>query len=251
MKVLILEDESGAAQNLLDVLDQSKTDFEVMAVIETVQNAVKWLENHTPDLAFFDIRLADGESFDVFQQVSVAFPIIFTTAYDAYAVEAFKVNSIGYLLKPVGLQELEDTMEKLASLRGSVTGEWMEKLANDLRSKPQYRKSFLTHKRDQMIPVPVDKIAYFSVSQAGTHITTTDNKTYPIDPVLNEVEEQVDPKAFFRLNRQYLAARESIISVSQHFHRKLKAHLHPSPAEEVIVSKLKAPNLLKWLEGTG
>ncbi len=160
----------GVAQNLIDIIHKVDLDIEILAIIESVKRAVKWIqENPPPDLAFFDIRLADGDSFQIFDQTHLDFPVVFTTAYDEYALKAFKVNSIDYLLKPIDKEALQASLDKFESFysRGhSVDNESVIRAIRELRSleKAKYKKNFLIHHKDKILPLGIDEIAYFCLS---------------------------------------------------------------------------------------
>ena len=167
MKVLIIEDEYGVAQNLCDILQEIEQGIEILAIIESVKEAVEWFENNPkPELGFFDIRLADGDSFEIFEKIKIDFPVIFTTAYDEYALRAFKVNSIDYLLKPIDKESLVAALDKYKSVyrrNDTFDNEILLKTIQDLRlnEEKKYKKSFLVYIKDQILPVAVENIAYF------------------------------------------------------------------------------------------
>ena len=254
MKILIIEDESGVAQNLCDILQELESDLVILAVIETVQDAVNWLETHPkPDLGFFDIRIADGDSFEIFEQTAVDFPIIFTTAYDEYALRAFKVNSVDYLLKPIDKKALSAALEKYKSIytrSESNDQERLLKIIEELRlsSPKKHKKSFLVYIKDKILPIAVEQIAYFYLSNELVFCITHQNEKYLIDQPLDKIESQIDSEHFFRANRQYIVSRKAVKAAVQHFHRKLKLDLSPSPEEEVFISKTKASVFKRWLE---
>ena len=254
MKVLILEDETGAAQNLLDLIHEVDESIEVMAILESVKETVTWLGNHpAPDLGFFDIRLADGVSFEVFEKASVDFPVIFTTAYDEYALQAFKVNSIDYLLKPVDKESLANALAKFRAIyqrEDLFDSESVRRSIQDVRlhEEKRYKKSFLVYVKDQIIPVSVDQIAYFFLEHELVYCRTHDNRKFILDQALDKIGSQLNPNDFYRSNRQYLVSRQAIQSVVQHFNRKLKLRLNPEPEEEVFISKTKATAFKGWLE---
>jgi len=254
MKVLILEDEPGAAQNLLDLIHEVDESIEVMAILESVKETVTWLGKHpAPDLGFFDIRLADGLSFEVFEKTSVDFPVIFTTAYDEYALQAFKVNSIDYLLKPVDKAALRTALDKYRSIyqrEDSFDFESVRRSIRDVRlhEDKRYKKSFLVYVKDQIIPVSVDQIAYFFLENELVYCRTHDNRKFILDQTLDKIGSQLNPNDFYRSNRQYLVSRQAIQSVVQHFNRKLKLRLTPEPEQEVFISKTKAAAFKGWLE---
>ena len=254
MKVLILEDEPGAAQNLLDLIHEVDGSMEVQAILESVKEAVAWLGKHpAPDLGFFDIRLADGESFEVFEKANIGFPVIFTTAYDEYALQAFKVNSIDYLLKPVDKEALGNALDKYSSIYRREDPFDSESVRNTIRDvrlheEKRYKKSILVYVKDQIIPVVVDQIAYFFLENEMVYCVTFQHKKYIMDQPLDKIGAQLDPEDFFRANRQYLVSRQSIKSVAQHFNRKLKLRLTPEPEKEVFISKTKAALFKGWLD---
>ncbi len=254
MKVLILEDEPGAAQNLLDLIHEVDEYIEVMAILESVKETLTWLGKHpAPDLGFFDIRLADGLSFEVFEKASVDFPVIFTTAFDEYALQAFKVNSIDYLLKPVDKVALRTALDKYRSIyqrEDSFDSESVRRSIQDVRlhEEKQYKKSFLVYVKDQIIPVSVDQIAYFFLENELVYCRTHDNRKFILDQALDKIGSQLNPNDFYRSNRQYLVSRQAIQSVVQHFNRKLKLRLTPEPEQEVFISKTKAAAFKGWLE---
>jgi len=253
MKVLILEDEPGAAQNLLDLIHEVDEYIEVMAILESVKETVSWLRKHpVPDLGFFDIRLADGLSFEVFEKASVDFPVIFTTAFDEYALQAFKVNSIDYLLKPVDKVVLRTALDKYRSIyqrEDSFDSESVRKSIRDVRlhEEKRYKKSFLAYVKDQIIPVSVEQIAYFFLENELVYCKTYDNRKFILDLALDKITAQLDPNNFYRANRQYLVSRQAIQSAAQHFNRKLKLRLTPEPEQEVFISKTKAGLFKEWL----
>ena len=254
MKVLVLEDESGVAKNLCDILAEIDVEIEVLGVLETVREAIKWINNNpSPDLGFFDIRLADGNSFKVFENVNIHFPIIFTTAYDEYALKAFKVNSIDYLLKPINKGDLIAALDKYKSIYqrpDAFSNEHLLKIIQDLtiNDRRKYKKSFLVYIKDKILPLPVEDIAYFHLKNELTYCITHTNKIYRIDYPLDKIVDQISPDDFFRVNRQFLVSRQSIKSAVQHFHRKLKLNLSPVCKEEIFISKIKTKAFKEWLE---
>jgi len=254
MKVLILEDEPGAAQNLLDLIYEVDESIEVLAILESVKEALAWVgKQDAPDLGFFDIRLADGLSFEVFEKTSIDFPVIFTTAFDEYALKAFKVNSIDYLLKPVDKVALAIALDKYRSIylrKGSNNTDSVRNTIQDMRlyEEKRYKKSFLVYVKDQIIPIPTVEIAYFFLENDLLYCRTHENKKFILDQALDKIGSQLNPNDFYRANRQYLVSRQAIQSVVQHFNRKLKLRLAPEPEQEVFISKTKAAAFKGWLE---
>ncbi|MDX2128500.1 MAG: LytTR family DNA-binding domain-containing protein [Chloroherpetonaceae bacterium] len=256
MNILILEDEPFAAKRLEIMLKDMNASYQILSVIDTVSGAVKWFSNHQmPDLAFFDIHLADGISFEIFNQVSIECPIIFTTAYDEYALQAFKVNSIDYLLKPFDFQDLQKAIEKLLRLRRENEPEraiekrlsQLENLIKEATSKVQYRTRFLVESRGQMISIPVQSINYFYSTSKITTLVSNEGRKFIIPETLEEIETQLNPNNFFRLNRWVIGSASSIEAIEASFGGKLKVTLSPRIDDEVIVSKEKATPFKEWL----
>lgn len=254
MKVLIIEDESGVAQNLCDILKELEPGIEILAVLETVKETVEWINNNpAPDLGFFDIRIADGDSFEIFEQTQINFPIIFTTAYDEYALKAFKVNSVDYLLKPIDKEALSQSLKKYKSIyeqRTDLEQSSLLEMIREMRSVKQkpFKKNLLVYFKDKILPVAVEQIAYFQLEHDLVFCITFERERYSLDQSLDKLESILNPEEFFRANRQFLVSRKAVTAASQHFHRKLLLDLKPSPGTDVFISKTKAVNFKKWLE---
>jgi two-component system LytT family response regulator len=255
VKVLIVEDEPGVAQNLCDLLQESVPGIDILAILESVDETVNWIQNHSsPDLGFFDIRLADGNSFDIFEKVEISFPVIFTTAYDEFALKAFKVNSIDYLLKPVDKKEIIRAMEKYQTLyKGSGALDY-QNLMNAIKSfrqhKPgKFKKNLLVYQGDRIIPIDINSIAYFQVKNEVVYGITRQNKKHHIDQPLEKIMTQLDPESFFRANRQFIVSRHGVKSATQYFNRKLLLNLDPDPGVDVLVSKSRVTDFKTWLSG--
>ncbi|OEK04595.1 LytR/AlgR family response regulator transcription factor [Roseivirga misakiensis] len=253
MKVLIVEDEQGGAQNLCDILLSINQEIEILAIVESVKESVDWIKSNVkPDLGFFDIRLADGDSFEIFEQIEIHFPIIFTSAYDEYALKAFKVNSVDYLLKPIEKEALKAALDKFHTIYANKTSTYHELLATitELRktASRRYKQNLLVYYRDQIIPLSILDIAYFQLENEMVYCLTHRGDKYQIDQTLERISSQIDPELFFRANRQFIISRKSVQSASQHFNRKLKIKLSPAPKEELAISKTKAVPFKTWLE---
>jgi DNA-binding LytR/AlgR family response regulator len=251
IQVLIIEDEAPAFRRLDNLLREHENDFDVLEVIDSVEDSVKWLRNHKcPDLIFSDIQLADGLSFEIFEKVGIDCPIIFTTAYDEYMLNAFRTNGIDYLLKPIAPEDLARSIQKFKSLGGNSVDPKLENLIDDLKNpKPKYRSRFLVRLGDKLIPSKVEDIAYFKSTEGATEMVRKSGKAYIVDQPLDELEKQLDPNAFFRLNRQFLASNDSIGILHRYFNGKLKVELVPDPETEVLVSREKAAKFKSWLDG--
>jgi DNA-binding LytR/AlgR family response regulator len=256
MKVLIIEDELPAARRFRSLIEEIDPQIEILDVIDSVESAVKWLNHHqTPDIIFMDIQLADGLSFDIFEQVKIQSPVIFTTAYDEYALRAFKVNSIAYLLKPIDKDDLAESILKFKDLKNQFSQDNIHaiNLENLLQSfklnQKEYKNRFLVKLGDRLIPIADDEIAYFQADEKIVLLITTENKKYAIDFSLDWLEGQLNPAKFFRINRKFIANFRAIQSIHTYFNGKLKIYLSPEIKEEVTVSREKSNEFKKWLEG--
>ncbi|GAA4384654.1 LytTR family DNA-binding domain-containing protein [Hymenobacter koreensis] len=257
MKVLLLEDEYPAAERLQRLLAQAAPEAQVVAHHDTVAATVAWLQtNPAPDLILADIHLADGLSLDVFDQLVVNSPVVFTTAYDAYALRAFKANSVDYLLKPVKLAELQAALQKLRQWRSptpaaSEVAQRLERLLDGLTELPgrPTKTRFLVRHGEQLLPVLTTDVAWFQSRNETVTLVTHAGQRYLVEYTLEQLEQLLDPKHFFRLNRQFLAQLAAVQRLHPWFNGKLKLDLIPAPAEEVLVSREKAAAVKSWLEG--
>lgn len=248
MNVLIIEDENLAAENLMSYLDEIGN-IKVEAVLESVHDSVEWLKSHNhPDLVFMDIHLADGSSFEIFNHVEIRCPMIFTTAYDEYAVKAFKVNSIDYLLKPFDLEDVEQALEKFHNLKQSSTGsDELQKLIETLKPAKKYRTHFLVlQEGDKLVPLATRKIAYVYIDSRVVSAITTEGKRMPLDHTLEEIEALLNPNEFFRANRQFIIARESIKEANLWFNNRLAIKLDVKAPDDIIVSKARVSEFKNW-----
>jgi two-component system, LytTR family, response regulator LytT len=252
MKILILEDETEAAENLQRLVQRLEPGAKVVGVLDTVLQSIAWLKSaEQPDLVFSDIQLADGHSFEVFEEVPIQCPVIFTTAYDEYAIKAFQVNSIDYLLKPVSENALGKALKKFRDLKNQFPDSVLEKMNHFFQNnKPakNYRRSFLVRFRDKILPVKVEDFAFFYVKDGLVYGHTLQNQTYHIENTLEELERQLAPDLFFRANRQFIVFREAISEISLYFNGRLLLKTHPSSTESILVSKERAPLFKIWME---
>lgn len=252
MKVLIVEDEAPAFRRLQRILEEIDSEIEIIEVLDTVKGAVNWFEDgNTADLIFMDIQLADGLSFDIFRQVEVKQAVIFTTAYDEYTLKAFEVNSIDYLLKPIDKERLTISLSKWEELKKLYSGEVnIRQILDQIQPEEKsYRSRFLVRSRDQMIPVKANSIAYFYTDNGVVYLRKTDGKKYPLESPLDNLERELDPNEFFRINRQYLCNIEAIESSYAYDKGKIMVEMNPKAEEPVLVSKDKAAQFKRWLEG--
>lgn len=248
MKALIIEDEMMAAKALQKLLGEVSPDTEIVDVLESIEESVEWLENNPmPDLMFMDIHLADGSSFAIFERVNVTCPVIFTTAYDEFALKAFEVNSLDYLLKPISREALERAMNKFQMLAGArFNADKIERLLEQLGEKKRYRSYFLLPERDKLVPLSTKDIAYAYIDAKSVKIVTHEHKNYYLTHTLDDLMAQLDPVMFFRANRQFIVSREAIKDVSIWFGNKLAINLNVEVPEKIIVSKAKVAEFKCW-----
>lgn len=228
---------------------------EILAHLESIEFSVQWMMQHPfPDLLFMDIELADGQSFEIFNQIAVRCPVIFCTAYDEYALKAFKVNSIDYLLKPVEAHALKQSLEKLKAFKeqfaSASTPVDFKLLLEQFSPKPNptYKKRFLIKVGEKFQQIETEHIAYFLSEDKISFLVTHDQKRLILDNTLDELENMLDPRRFFRINKQFLASYPSIHAIHNYFNGKLKLQLAPDAKMEVLVSREKAPLLKEWLD---
>jgi two-component system, LytTR family, response regulator LytT len=254
MKILIIEDEQLAARKLKKLVTEIEPTADIMGMTDSIETSVEWLEaNPTPDLILMDIELADGQSFEIFNRTEVNSIIIFTTAYDEYALKAFKVNSIDYLLKPVRSEELKKALDKFKTLQKTGSSDMrlnIDMLLKELR-QPQgqqaYRDRFLVKQGQKFITVETNDIAYFFTEDRVNFIKTRSGQRFIVDYTLDELEQTLDIRQFFRANRQFIVHAKSVDSVHPFFNSKLKVLLKPTTEEEVLISREKASEFKQWM----
>ncbi len=246
MKALLIEDETAAARNLAAVLREVAPGVQIVATLESVAESIEWLRsNPQPDLLFMDIHLADGDSFRIFGAVEVTAPVIFTTAYDRYALEAFKVSSIDYLLKPINADDVWRALEKLRRL---TSGERLD-YGSRVRSLAAQRQEevFLVRVRDRIIPLQRDRIAYCYTSNEKVTACGFDGETYPLDKTLEALQALLPERDFFRANRQFIVARRAVKEIAVWFGSRLTLHLTVDTPERIVISKARVPEFKTWL----
>jgi DNA-binding LytR/AlgR family response regulator len=246
MKFIIVEDELYAFKELQRMLQELYPDSEVMAHFDSVSSAVKGLPGLDADLLFMDISLPDGFSFDILSKVDLSIPIIFTTAYDEFALNAFKYNSIDYLLKPIEQDDLKKAVEKFQSLQKQYDWKNYRSIANELKEK-RSKKRFLIKIGDKYSYVQVEDIAYFYSEDKTTYIKTKDNKIYITDYSLAVIEESVGDN-FFRISRHVICSLDAIDSVSKYFGSRLKIKLKPEFTDSILMSRVKVKEFLAWMD---
>lgn len=255
MRILIVEDEPLAAAQLATHIAVLRENARIEAVCDTIKSAVEWLQNNkTPDLAFFDIQLGDGLSFEIFKQVKCQAPVIFITAFDQYAIQAFKVNSIDYLLKPIDRNELSNALSKFDQLAPpkptGLTPEILTEIVSSLKKK-NFKERFLVKVGTHLRVVETAEILYFYSFEKGTYLKHTDGKDYLLDFSLEMVEEMVDSSRFFRINRKYLIALTSITDVISYSNSRLKLKVLKPNDDDFLVAREKVRDFKIWLEGEG
>lgn len=253
MKVLIVEDEQLTAEGLSDLLNKIDSTIVVAGYCQSVKETIHWIKNNEePDLIFLDIHLADGLSFDIFKNTEVKVPIIFTTAYDKYAIKAFKVNSIDYLLKPIEKKELKQSLDKFKKLQTDQVKINTEDIAliqetiNILQKK--YKTRFMVKSRDQLKSLKSEEIAYFIVEDGVVLLITKDKLKFHINYSLDQLETILDPLLFFRINRKLIININQIEKVNSYFNNRLKLAISPDPSVEVIVSRERVQAFKDWLD---
>ena len=248
MKALIIEDESIAAQALESLIKETDPEVDIVAVLQTIEESVEWFEeNQMPDLVFMDIHLADGSSFAIFEKVDITCPIIFTTAYDEYALKAFEVNSIDYLLKPINKGDLERALNKYKSFTASASKSSLEGLLDQMGGlKKKYKNCFLIPERDKLIPLATSNIAYIFIDTKTVKAIALDGHNYYLNQTLDEIMAQLDPEVFFRANRQFIISRHAVKDLSVWFGNKLAINLIVPVPEKIIVSKARVGEFKAW-----
>jgi two-component system response regulator LytT len=257
MKVLIIEDEELAVKKLRKTLESVDSSAEVVGVADSIRSSVAWLQqNPAPDLILMDIELADGQSFEIFDKVEVKSTVIFTTSYDEYALKAFKVNSVDYLLKPVQKEDLQIALNKLRTMQTmygnlpSADPLNVENLVKELQQKLQpkeFRKRFLVKHAQKLVSVDIDEIAYFYSDGRLNFFKTLDNKKFVVDYTMDELEDMLDPDKYFRISRAFYVSIASIDQIHDYFGNRLLLHLKPAVDKESIVSREKVADFKKWM----
>lgn len=252
MNVLIIEDEEQAGTRLERQLRKLNSDAFIHGPIETVRDAIDWLQqNPTPDLIFLDIHLADGLSFEIFDKVNTSAPVIFTTAYDQYALRAFKMNSIDYLLKPVEEKELTAALNKfkksfIHSPLNTMGMGWQSALSNEI--KTAYKQRFITRIGDRLTATDTADVAFVFSENKGTYLRTTDCKSHLVDFSLEQIESMLDPNEFFRLNRKYMVRFEAVEKMLGYSNSRLKILLKNWDDQDIVLSREKTREFKSWLD---
>lgn len=253
MNAVIVEDEKAAVRNLEALLAEVAPEIEVVAVLDSIAESVDWFRAHpAPDLVFLDIHLADGSSFEIFGQADISCPIIFTTAYDEYALRAFKVNSIDYLLKPIGQSDIRKALGKLQRLRSEAPAKEFDysRLVNLLKRQESYKTHFLVPmKGDKLFPLSVDMILFFYINDGLVKAVVGDGREYTFTQTLDELSDCLNPNLFFRVNRQYLISRKAILDIDLWFNGRLSVNLKFPVRDKILVSKARVAEFKEWFTG--
>jgi two-component system, LytTR family, response regulator LytT len=252
MKILIVEDEELAVKKLQKTLAAVDAAANVVGVTDSIKSSVEWLQdNPQPDLILMDIELADGQSFEIFNLTDVKSPVIFTTSYDEYALKAFKVNSVDYLLKPIQKEELQTALQKFQKLKGNGSSDInIDSLVKELQQKLQpkeYRKRFLVKHAQKLVSIEIDEIAYFYSDGRLNFFKTADNKKFVVDYTMDELEEMLDPEKYFRASRSFYVSINSIEKIDDYFGNRLILQLKPAVDKEALVSREKVTDFKKWM----
>ena len=252
MRALIIEDEKAAVRNLKAAIDELGCDIEVIGQLDSIAASIEWLrEQPAPDLLFLDIHLADGSAFEIFEHVDTTCPIIFTTAYDEYALRAFKVNSVDYLLKPIDADDLRQALDKLERLGGqkptAQPDDNYRAILRALGGERNYKSHFLIPaKGDRLIPIETETILYFHIANGQVKAVDDTGREHLFPQTLDELADALDPHLFFRANRQFLIAKRAIREASLWFNGRLSITLSVPTPERIIISKARAAEFKAW-----
>jgi DNA-binding LytR/AlgR family response regulator len=251
MKAIVIEDEKLAADHLIRLIEQYKPAIEVVERLTSVKKSVDWFSgNPAPEIAFFDIQLSDGLSFEIFERTAVRCPVIFTTAFNEYAIRAFKFHSVDYLLKPIDFEELKAALDKFRLHHKPAAVPSYDTLIESLMDQltDSYKQRFVVKVGEHIRSIPVSDILYFYSLEKATFLNTADDHTYVIDYSLDQVEDLVDPSGFFRINRKYLIAMNAIGDIVTYSNSRLKVELKHSNTMEAIVAREKVGKFKAWLD---
>ena len=249
MNCLIVEDEKVAAERLVGLIKKYDPSIDIIEIVQSVKNAVQWLNTHqAPDLIFMDIQLADGLSFEIFEQTIVKTPVIFTTAYDEYALKAFKVNSIDYLLKPVDLNELKNAIDKFKENNSpkEIPAQVFDSIMFSLTKK--FKNKFVMNVGEHIKVFTADDIQCFYSLEKYTFLQNNSGRDYAINYTLDQLEDLLDPAQFFRINRKFIVSFSAISDIISYSNSRLKVKLNSNNSDDLIVSREKVQDFKKWLE---
>ena len=247
MKVLIVEDETAAYENLVEILRNINPAIEIVGNTESIEQTVNWLKaNPEPDLMLMDIHLSDGSAFSIFDVINVETPVIFTTAYDEYAINAFKVNSIDYLLKPIKSEELERAIHKFSKWTRTDITKYLAGITQ-LAPAPRYKDKLLLPVKDKLLPIDLQDVSCFYTTDKATKIYLKNGKLYPYSKTLEQIAASLHPAHFFRANKQYIISRNSVENITIWFDNRLLITLDVDVPERIYISKNKAAEFKGWM----
>lgn len=255
MNVLIIEDEENLARQLQKMLLEIDPEVNILSMIGSVKDAVAFINGSDEiDLMLVDIYLSDGLSFDIFTKAACKSPVIFCTAYDQYALKAFEVDSVDYLLKPIKKADLQKSVDKYKRLFTEKAGGEFPKLAETIQglykrlsAERSYQKNFLLPHKDRLVPVSIEEISHFQAEYGMAKCVTKDGRVFPVDQSLDALAEKLDPDYFYRVNRQFMVKRDAIIDVEYYFNGRLYLNIIPKPKESILISKAKATDFKNWM----
>ena len=247
MRILIVEDETAAYEDLVGILNTLDPAIEIAGNTESIHQTINWLQtNQNPDLIFMDIHLSDGSAFSIFDSIKLEVPIIFTTAYDEYAIESFKVNCIDYLLKPIKVEEMKRALDKFRKWTRQDVLNYLTYLSK-LSPLPRFKDKLLIPVKDQLQPIDLNEISCFYITDKSTRIFLQNGKSYPYSKTLEQIERSLNPADFIRANKQFIIARKSVKNITIWFDSRLLITLDVEPPERIYVSKNKASEFKAWI----
>jgi DNA-binding LytR/AlgR family response regulator len=254
MNIVLIEDEAQTALDIFKTISVIRPEYRVLSTLDSIEQAVEWFEkNPMPDLVISDIHLGDGLAFSIFKKTKITCPVIFCTAYNEYAMQAFETNGIDYILKPITDKALEKSISKVETMIKSLAPRYniddLERLIMDMYKRSgKYKTNFLVQFRNQLIPIQTYDISFFKVEADSCCLYTRQGQKYLIPKSLDYLESQLDPMHFHRANRQYIVSFSAVSQVEYHDDRKLLVKLKGFPAEQILVSKGKATEFIRWME---
>ncbi|WP_305981948.1 LytR/AlgR family response regulator transcription factor [Roseivirga thermotolerans] len=252
MRVVVFEDEKLASERLIELIQELKPQAEVVASLKSVEAALLWLDNNPePDLLVSDIQLLDGSSFEIFEQNPIKCPVIFTTAYNEYAIKAFEVNSVDYLLKPIQKEKLANALLKLEERQAEavVSPLDIDQIRQVIQgTSVEYKSRFLVKFGQRIKAIPVEQIAYFFSQDKLTYLVTFEGKKLPLDQPLEELEGLINPKNYFRVNRKYIVHFDAVSDIHPYFKGRVKLQLEPDAQDDIVISSEKTPLFKQWLD---
>jgi DNA-binding LytR/AlgR family response regulator len=250
VKVLLIEDEQPAAQRLEKMLTELAPDFNIISRCDSIESSVHYLSTHSiPDLIFLDIQLGDGLSFDIFNQIYIPCPIIFTTAYDEYAIRAFEQNSIDYILKPINKDHLQRSIDKFKRIGKFGQTPDISSLLEQMNSEQKsFKQRFMVYVGEHLYSIPTTEIAYFYSVEKSTYLATYAGKNYPLEYSLDKVEDLLSPMDYFRINRNYIVSFQSIEKINILSKSRIKITINPQTSDDTLVSAARTPEFRKWLD---